>query len=260
MRWLVSFVLVLFLPVTAMGAQRDYDCADFASQEEAQRYFERRGGSRTNNVDLLDADGDGIACEPYFGEPATGGRSGAPRLPIPEQRSRSSAPIRGEYGQPNLAITPSRLIETLQETPIASRDLPNGFSNARLEEESSMPKDHNGTLISWELSGPAAHQAVSYWVFPEPEEAEEFFLDHTGGLQYDLGMTGVEGTIAGFPAVAVADGTQAVDGGCVVLVGNVVAIGVIVGLEPNGIVGPDAYAIVVAESAVLHLDRIGYFV
>jgi hypothetical protein len=64
---LVSLVLVLFLPVTAKGAQRDYDCVDFASQDEAQRYSERRGGSRSNNVDLLDADGDGIACEPYFG-------------------------------------------------------------------------------------------------------------------------------------------------------------------------------------------------
>jgi endonuclease YncB( thermonuclease family) len=42
----------------------DKDCADFASQEEAQGYFDARGGSATNNVDGLDGnDHDGIVCE-----------------------------------------------------------------------------------------------------------------------------------------------------------------------------------------------------
>lgn len=47
--------------VTAAGTDRD--CADFSSQQEAQDYFDENGGSATNNVDRLDDDGDGIACE-----------------------------------------------------------------------------------------------------------------------------------------------------------------------------------------------------
>ncbi len=40
----------------------DYNCSDFASGEEAQRFYEEYGGVN-NDVFGLDADGDGIACE-----------------------------------------------------------------------------------------------------------------------------------------------------------------------------------------------------
>jgi Excalibur calcium-binding domain len=47
-----------------VGSARDRNChRDFTFQEEAQRFFERHGGSRSNNVDGLDRDRDGIACE-----------------------------------------------------------------------------------------------------------------------------------------------------------------------------------------------------
>lgn len=46
---------------------KDMDCADFGSQTSAQRYFERDGGSERKNVDHLDPNHDGIACE--HGEP-----------------------------------------------------------------------------------------------------------------------------------------------------------------------------------------------
>lgn len=45
----------------------DTDCADFASHEDAQTYFEDDGGSRRHNVDHLDPNHNGIACE--AGEP-----------------------------------------------------------------------------------------------------------------------------------------------------------------------------------------------
>ncbi|MFN8590491.1 MAG: excalibur calcium-binding domain-containing protein [Thermomicrobiales bacterium] len=45
----------------------DRDCADFASQAEAERYFLHDGGSPDNNVDHLDLNRNGIACEE--GEP-----------------------------------------------------------------------------------------------------------------------------------------------------------------------------------------------
>jgi micrococcal nuclease len=41
----------------------EMDCSDFSVQDEAQTYFEGKGGSPTNNVDRLDSDHDGLACE-----------------------------------------------------------------------------------------------------------------------------------------------------------------------------------------------------
>jgi micrococcal nuclease len=55
----------LWSPSTCSGKNGgDHDCADFRTQAEAQRYFDSRGGSETNNVDNLDGeDGDGRVCE-----------------------------------------------------------------------------------------------------------------------------------------------------------------------------------------------------
>ena len=56
-----------------LDSARDRDCkTDFTFQEQAQGFFDRHGGSRSNNVDRLDEDGDGIACESLPSE------SGAP--------------------------------------------------------------------------------------------------------------------------------------------------------------------------------------
>lgn len=41
----------------------DKDCKDFKTHSEAQAYFNSKGGSSSNNVDNLDADHDGLACE-----------------------------------------------------------------------------------------------------------------------------------------------------------------------------------------------------
>lgn len=41
----------------------DKDCKNFRYQEDAQAYFIKDGGSKKRNVDNLDADHDGIACE-----------------------------------------------------------------------------------------------------------------------------------------------------------------------------------------------------
>jgi hypothetical protein len=41
----------------------DYDCSDFDTQQAAQKYFNSQGGSSRKNVDNLDFDRDGIACE-----------------------------------------------------------------------------------------------------------------------------------------------------------------------------------------------------
>lgn len=48
----------------------DKDCSDFATQPDAQVFFNAHGGSAASNVDDLDADHDGIACEALPGSPA----------------------------------------------------------------------------------------------------------------------------------------------------------------------------------------------
>lgn len=45
----------------------DHDCADFADQEDAEAYFITDGGSTKKNIDHLDPNHNGIACE--SGEP-----------------------------------------------------------------------------------------------------------------------------------------------------------------------------------------------
>ena len=39
------------------------NCSNFSSQASAQSYFDGHGGSSSNNVEGLDADHDGVACE-----------------------------------------------------------------------------------------------------------------------------------------------------------------------------------------------------
>jgi hypothetical protein len=41
----------------------DRDCTDFATQQEAQDFWDRKGYSSTNDPHGLDPDGNGIPCE-----------------------------------------------------------------------------------------------------------------------------------------------------------------------------------------------------
>jgi hypothetical protein len=76
------FLIALALFLSGCGGGGDDDaatpsgitCSSFAIQERAQEYFDAHDGSVTNNVDNLDPDHDGIACEnlPH--------RQGAPAL------------------------------------------------------------------------------------------------------------------------------------------------------------------------------------
>lgn len=59
---LAAAVISLGGPVGSASAA-DRDCADFPNRSAAQTYFDGKGGSPTNNVDRLDADHDGRACE-----------------------------------------------------------------------------------------------------------------------------------------------------------------------------------------------------
>ena len=69
------------LPIVGVAnAQEDRDCADFANQAEAQRFFD----SAAVNHHRLDADNDGIACEnlPAPSHVPTSRRTRAPEPPV----------------------------------------------------------------------------------------------------------------------------------------------------------------------------------
>jgi hypothetical protein len=100
------------------AAGDDRDCADFSTQEEAQDYFEDQGGSASNNVDNLDADSDGIACEslPSSSAPSggvdTGGGGTAPRPP-----GSSASPTTGVLGGAALGFGIGLLLIGLRRRP-----------------------------------------------------------------------------------------------------------------------------------------------
>lgn len=56
---LVAAIVGAFLLVPSMAIAQDLDCADFASQAEAQAHL----NADPSDPDGLDADGDGKACE-----------------------------------------------------------------------------------------------------------------------------------------------------------------------------------------------------
>lgn len=69
------------------------DCDDFDTQREAQRYFEERGGDETHNIDGLDADGDGRACESLVAPAGGVDAGGGGTAPRPEPGSSSPLPF-----------------------------------------------------------------------------------------------------------------------------------------------------------------------
>jgi hypothetical protein len=93
----VTASLALLLSVSVVSASSaepvatasDYDCSDFATQEEAQEYLE------PGDPDRLDADNDGIACEDLpsggGGGGGGGGSSEPPPPPEPPKLMKSAA-------------------------------------------------------------------------------------------------------------------------------------------------------------------------
>jgi hypothetical protein len=54
------------LAASSTASAKDLDCAEFNAHAAAQQYFVSHCGSPSNNVDLLDPDHDGIACDPIL--------------------------------------------------------------------------------------------------------------------------------------------------------------------------------------------------
>lgn len=62
--------------LTSSASAAGVNCDNFASPQEAQDFFIANGGSPTNNVEGLDRDHDGFACEATAGNTSGGGGGG----------------------------------------------------------------------------------------------------------------------------------------------------------------------------------------
>lgn len=92
----------------------DRDCTDFASQADAQGYFDANGGSAANNVDGLDSDRDGWACE-SLPAPYTLGFSPPSEPPPPHPRAiaiRRTPPSASRRRRPISTVTTSRVADS----------------------------------------------------------------------------------------------------------------------------------------------------
>ena len=59
---LTATMALAFAFAAQPAAARDYDCADFSTHKQAQRFFKRHGGPQRDPY-RLDGDNDGSACE-----------------------------------------------------------------------------------------------------------------------------------------------------------------------------------------------------
>lgn len=107
-------VSALSLTVPTMAfASGGKNCSDFKTWSEAQSYFESHGGSKTNNVDGLDRDRDGIVCESLKGfdsghqnpnnKPTT--PEGSPK-PTPSENPKPTNPYPSSTASPNPSGAP----------------------------------------------------------------------------------------------------------------------------------------------------------
>lgn len=85
--FLSAATLAILLLAPAGASALDYDCADFATQEEAQEYLTPGDPHR------LDGDSDGVACEdlPSGGTGGGGGGDATPPPPPPPKLDKSVA-------------------------------------------------------------------------------------------------------------------------------------------------------------------------
>lgn len=93
---------------TPAYAAPDQNCPDFNSQAKAQAYFRSNGGSKTNNVDGLDRDNDGVACENNTGypNPARDLRPATGKQPAKSPTRAPSPTKKPGNGKPQVPVTP----------------------------------------------------------------------------------------------------------------------------------------------------------
>jgi len=87
----VALAAVALVAAPAGGQAEAMNCADFASQADAQAFFD----ADPEDPNGLDEDGDGIACETTFGDPAPATTQAVPVTAQPVPAADAGAPTGG---------------------------------------------------------------------------------------------------------------------------------------------------------------------
>lgn len=93
-------MLAMLLFVPAAFAQNEFNCSDFATQEQAQAVYNQD----PSDPNRLDADGDGIACEEL---PRAGTPTSTPTSTPMSTTSATPAPVGTATATPVATATPS---------------------------------------------------------------------------------------------------------------------------------------------------------
>lgn len=164
-------VVVLPAVVVAMAspahvrATFDRDCRDFATHQEAQAYFESRGGSARNNVDNLDADHDGIACELL--------PRGVPLFTMPTPTRRPTTATRVPT---TVRPTPTaRVASTVRPTPMPRRTT--GATTSRGDDAGG-----DDALALWTFGAVAIFFVVVVWLKRLDRSENEPMVPDSGNL------------------------------------------------------------------------------
>lgn len=143
---MAALVLAVLLAVPVLAQDGDKNCDDFNSQAEAQQYFRDNGGSPTNNVDGLDRDNDGVACENKTDYPD------------------STTDLRPATGQPPATVEPAN-------TPSVTATIPAVEETEAPETEetptASVPDDMGGTGAGGLAAGggiPVGGILAAFWL------------------------------------------------------------------------------------------------
>lgn len=140
-------LLVLCFVQSAM-TRDDRDCPDFATKADAQAYFDERGGSPGNDVDRLDADHDGIACE---------------SLPSGTPDHTDATPLQSSAGTPIVGTPMPGGVLNVRGTPI-TRPAPSSPVTAdRMGERTMSRAQVGGSRFQDEFSSPSSTVKVDLY-------------------------------------------------------------------------------------------------
>src|SRR4051812_42348034 len=141
----------------------DKYCSDFSTQGDAQAYFDSHGGSPSNNVDGLDADHDGKACEslPSGGGGTTTHTHSTPPALFKGKCTRGSRPDRHcTPGAAFVGVTAGQVCtpgysKSVRNVSQSTKDKVYREYGIRRHAPGSYEVDH---LVSLELGGLELHQ------------------------------------------------------------------------------------------------------
>jgi excalibur calcium-binding domain-containing protein len=153
------------------ATKADKNCSDFQTQPQAQRYFDSHGGSPSNDVDGLDRDHDGVACEDL----PQGSAGGGPTTP-----SRPPALFKGKCkrgAHPDAHCTPGKTIAGVTAAQVCTPGYSEGVRNVPQSEKNSVYAEYGirrhspgsyevDHLISLELGG--SNSIKNLWPEKQP--------------------------------------------------------------------------------------------